>query len=307
MPRRTCFIHIGTHKTASTYLQRFVSLNEEVLAKCDIFVPRSGRIHTGSGHHNIAWGLSDDRRFMNGAGDISDMIAEIEGCPEKNVLISSEDFEYVVARGEIDRLVEPLSVAGFDSRFIVFMRRQETYIPSLYTTLLGEGLTLTLDEFTERVLDRGVFEVVGRWIFYFDYVRFLKKLERPAAGRTVCLPFEESTRAKDVAGRFLSAFLGPVSRCGLRWAIEDAFSNRRLGKRAASMMLSANRLLESRQIDPAEYERIASRMNEGAARDDDPEPVVLSEHGLRRVRSRFAASNAILEERYGISWSHPSH
>ena len=92
MPRRTCFIHIGTHKTASTYLQRFISLNEEVLAKCDIFVPRSGRTHAGSGHHNIAWGLSDDRRFMNGAGDISDMIAEIEGCPEKNVLISSEDF-----------------------------------------------------------------------------------------------------------------------------------------------------------------------------------------------------------------------
>ena len=61
--KKRIIIHAGTHKTGTTFLQSFLSLNYKRLLDKGILFPLSGKIGKFSGHHNIAWQLNDDERF----------------------------------------------------------------------------------------------------------------------------------------------------------------------------------------------------------------------------------------------------
>ena len=61
--KKNIIIHAGTHKTGTTFLQSFLSLNFKELLNEGILFPLSGRIGKFGGHHNIAWQLNEDERF----------------------------------------------------------------------------------------------------------------------------------------------------------------------------------------------------------------------------------------------------
>src|SRR4051794_36445661 len=85
---------MGATKTASTFLQKSLRLNEKTLLSHGVYLPRAGRRDASANlnHHNLAWDLLGDRRFRSGEGGWETLRAEIADLDAQTVLLSSEAF-----------------------------------------------------------------------------------------------------------------------------------------------------------------------------------------------------------------------
>lgn len=168
------FLHIGTHKTGTTALQHFLSVNKQRLQECGVLIPVSGCIGPYSGHHNIAWEMNGDHRFQGNYGTLDDLCAEISGSDCHTVVVSSEDFEYLYSRPEaLVEIKHRLNDVGCQVEVIVIFREVGEYIISLYGELLKHGLDLSFRAFKKQILNNGVFVMRGNWRFCFHYERIV--------------------------------------------------------------------------------------------------------------------------------------
>src|SRR5690606_9161185 len=81
--------HIGTHKTGTTAIQRFLTECAVQLKSIDILYPVAGRLPGGS-HHNLVWELVGDSRFNAAYGTWEDLHREVEDHGDLNVIVSCE-------------------------------------------------------------------------------------------------------------------------------------------------------------------------------------------------------------------------
>src|SRR5579864_1459809 len=173
---RTCFLHVGTHKTATTSLQHFLDDNPQVLGKSCYLYPQVGRPDGArAGHHNIAWEISHDRRFRPDYGIAEDLIREIaQSC--QNVIVSSEDFECSAHHSErFAGFVEAIRNLGFRVKLILYLRNQLDYAESLYDELIHQGFDQPFSDFCDEILETGAVRW-REWIFPFDYESFIGKI-----------------------------------------------------------------------------------------------------------------------------------
>lgn len=150
-------LHIGTHKTGTTSLQKFFAENQSMLEKRQhILYPVSGRPKTDYdnryGHHLLAW------YFLrkNGVVDNKDWKYFKDECvfsDAETILLSSEDFGILEER-DIVRLREYLR--GFDVSVVIYLRNPIQYIRSAYKQQVCGRSKLTLDflEFTQKNIHR---------------------------------------------------------------------------------------------------------------------------------------------------------
>jgi hypothetical protein len=124
----------------------------------------------GHAHHNIAWQLTRDRRFVSSVGTISDLAreaAEFDG----DVMLSSEDFEALLDEpGRFDPLRLHPALREREFTLLIYLRNQSSYLESLFLELLDHGIG---DEFMllaqSLLRDRRI--QVREWTFQFDYAR----------------------------------------------------------------------------------------------------------------------------------------
>lgn len=135
-------------------------------------------METGNvGHHNVAWELNDDPRFDQREGALVDLAAELAQCRSEIAIVSSEDFEYLHARPHaLTRIKQALKAAGFDVFPLVYLRSRREYAISLYAELLKHGLTCSIGEFFDTILEQGAIRFRDRWIFQFRYSVLLDPL-----------------------------------------------------------------------------------------------------------------------------------
>ena len=156
---RICFIHVGTHKTGTTYLQDFLQSSAETLAGDGLYIPHSGRIGGLSGHHNIAWQLNRDVRFESSKGGLAELIDELESVQHPRVCLSSEDFEFLHKDpSALCYLRSELRRVNYMVRIIIFLRPQADYAESMYGELVKHGVNLDFLEFLERFTSNGEFD-----------------------------------------------------------------------------------------------------------------------------------------------------
>ena len=174
MSPRICFLHIGTHKTGTTSIQRLLALNASKLLAMGVHVPSTGRPPGSDGHHNIAWQLNSDPRFDATNGTLQSLSDEVERVGAPNACLSSEGFEYLHAKPEtLQSMLATFSSIHYLTKIIVYLRPHDDYVRSLYAELLKHGITETAEEF-HRVLTRDrAFRCRENWIFQFDYDRLL--------------------------------------------------------------------------------------------------------------------------------------
>jgi hypothetical protein len=178
------WIHIGAHKTGTTSLQVAVARERDLLLRHGLYVPRAGMTDTHSGHHNIAWELRSDPRFRPARGGVAELIAELSEIGERRALISSEDFEYLVAYPKrLAAFETALRRRGWEPAYIVHFRDQAGYADSLYRELRKHGLTGDFSSFVAQILLQGRFVMKDDWLFSFDYARFLDHWSGAASGR----------------------------------------------------------------------------------------------------------------------------
>ena len=140
-------IHVGTHKTGSTFLQRFLETEKRVLLE----------------KHKVAY-IDKPTFYFSGIGkttevsektvnqikqDIKDAFARSSGA--NTVLLS---YEYLTGNPETgydnaELIANTLKVAleGYKTEIIIVLRRQDYFLESMYTQLIHQGESLSFETY----------------------------------------------------------------------------------------------------------------------------------------------------------------
>lgn len=126
----TYLLHIGSAKTGTSALQRFLSVNAARLARHGVLYPRAGR--NGSAHHTLAAAFNP--QLLNGASALQQarMTAALEALRAETasypgtVLLSSEGFQ------NVDPKVLRDTFPPHSTRVVVYLRDQLEYAISAY-------------------------------------------------------------------------------------------------------------------------------------------------------------------------------
>jgi len=170
MPNLEVVLHIGMHKTGTSSIQSFLSINyEEILEENDVLYVKSGRDtdakHMHAGHHRLAWSTVEryaDRKNRNLTNKTWDeALEEIEAKNPKKAIISSEFF-WPAKRGEINEIKDVLG--GKKVKVLIYVRNQASIAKSFYKQIVKS------EEYFKSIKN-----MVKKRAWYFDYEKVLKK------------------------------------------------------------------------------------------------------------------------------------
>lgn len=145
---RNVNFHIGYPKTGSTSIQNAFDTHRMCLREHSILYPRSAVAYPEKGHHNLPRSLTavpgiPHHLYKERTGGFDEIAQEIRTEVEcDRILISSEGFNHVIRnRPEVFRQVIGRYFGKFDIRIVVFVRRGDDYIESMFLQLLREWRT----------------------------------------------------------------------------------------------------------------------------------------------------------------------
>ena len=134
------YLHIGPHKTGTTYIQKQLVRNQKMLESCGCFYPDFARSHLW-GHHDIVSWLANNEldRLVALKDSLSGLIAS-----ESKVILSSEDLSKLSKRN-IGRLKSYLN--EFDVKVVFYVRSWGGRIYSSWQERVKFCSSETLPEF----------------------------------------------------------------------------------------------------------------------------------------------------------------
>lgn len=202
--KRTLYLHIGVHRTATTSIQRVLNLNAAALRDRGYLLA-----YGVARHFKLVNALYNrDLRVADAASELNAQAeaAEAVGQPIRALLISDED---ICTRPDLDRLARLGEY--FDLKVILVMRRQDLWIESWYRQNVkwqwnAELAHLTFDAFLSRRDQFG-------WIDYDRLTRHL--IKRFGAAALIPLIYEPGQMADDPVATFCAA-IGLADSAGLR-------------------------------------------------------------------------------------------
>lgn len=186
-------IHAGTHKTASTFLQHVLILNQALLAEQGIYTQSDAMM---TGNHGTAWmTLLEDYRHVEAH------VREAVRQGHSAALLSSEDFETLIFDPRRARLVEQAArTAGATSIEWTFcLRDPGDYFASILAQLsklvfvdpLGALATTLRDGRFRATRERKRYPLY--WDFCFDYDTHLAALARDVEGTVTVHDFRAAS------------------------------------------------------------------------------------------------------------------
>ena len=137
--QKTLYLHIGIHKTGTTYIQTVCAKNATILRQNGLLFPDHGRL-ADSGHHNVSYFFSAHNNlcFENEPFSVDSLVNEIQTAPENKILISSEEFS-VCSIEEIQAIQSAFQ--EFIVCPIVFLRNPFFSIYSIWQEQMKAGQT----------------------------------------------------------------------------------------------------------------------------------------------------------------------
>ncbi|MBN2048086.1 MAG: hypothetical protein JW750_09605 [Anaerolineaceae bacterium] len=175
--KRTIYLHIGTHKTATTTIQAGCVENRAALREAGWHYPETGMYLYGQ--HNIAWEFARDRKqawnhvtewvaFRPDWGGIAQLQEEVRQTGAPNVIVSSEDFDGL----EPDRIMGLRQAFGDDQvEIIIYLREQYSLFQSAWAQFVKAGfVTDAFPVWVEKMLASGP-EVLHYFGNYFEFLQ----------------------------------------------------------------------------------------------------------------------------------------
>ncbi|MFS8038450.1 hypothetical protein ACI7BZ_16100 [Xanthobacter sp. AM11] len=275
---RPIYIHVGTHKTATTSVQGLMARASKEIPRHGVFIPKAGRNSKDlCGHHNIGWSLRGDPRAQEKWGTLDDLCAELARARHPRALLSSEDFEYLVEYPDLLRRMEQkLEAVGWSPIYILFLRDPADYTISLYNELAKDGLKEDFRAFVDTILSEGRFVFRNDWTYYLDYNAFIARWTAAARGPLAVYSYDDAASGAGV----LPAFLQSIGVPATQDILEAPPPRPHLEQRIRYFL--RGRPLPSAPADP-------SRLNVNAARVTDD-----MRTEARRVRAAFALPRALM-------------
>jgi hypothetical protein len=196
---QSVYIHCGLHKTGTTAIQRVFADHQHVLRANGLLYPRPDRF---GGHHNLAWALTQDRRFRPAGLTWPKVINEIAAF-DGDALLSSEDFESILHRPDrLSQLMENFRGIGRDVCLVIYIRKRAQYIESLYLELLKHGYAASFGAYQREIQQTGRLNF-REWTYQFDLDRVWSVLSSVPGLRFVRRDYPES-RGASAAADFLA-------------------------------------------------------------------------------------------------------
>jgi hypothetical protein len=291
----SCFVHVGTHKTGTTAIQRFLAGNRERLALDGLYYPRTGWLSGAlPGHHNVASELAGDR-FDRAAGTLGDVVAEIARARPRNACLSSENFEYLHVRDDaLAALRDAIVAIGYRPRIVVYVRAQDEYAESLYAELVKHGMLLPFASFLDAVTGAGVVWYDRAWAFRFEYTKLASRFAAVFGSDAVIV---RAYRDDGAAGSIVPDFLDAIGVAPPAAAAAEppVYENMRLTTGGVIEQLFRNTAahLHDAGLAAAGAELVA-RDPHAASEPFRP----LTPRDRERVGARFAGDNARLAQRW---------
>src|ERR1700733_8242705 len=137
--RRQIYLHIGFPKTRTTSIQMWFSQNAATLAAHGVLYPGTGRDGQEShyGHHQLPRSLVESplSELTVAWPEMARLRDDMANSPAQPIVISSEDFSTRLKQPEVDLLARHL--ADFDVRIVCYVRRQDEFIISVWSTAVA--------------------------------------------------------------------------------------------------------------------------------------------------------------------------
>lgn len=142
------YIHIGLHKTGSTYIQKVFTENRDILRESGIDYPELGAEFL-FGHHNIAWSLMPGRALQNtNRFSTEQLLKYFEESPFERFLISSEDFDFLQSH-QVEKLHRLLS--NYQVEIVMYARNPVEAVYSRWQEGIKHGETKPLKDYCEQI------------------------------------------------------------------------------------------------------------------------------------------------------------
>jgi hypothetical protein len=150
------FLHLGTHKTGTTTVQKAMSDNRDILARAGVYWPKTGvpNHKTQWGHHDLAYAL----RRPETAGLWTELRKECDTAGLENVFVSSEEFynlptPHMPGIAPFKHIAQ--AFAGYQIHPVIYLRPQADLLESLYNhNVKSVGETDDLFAFASRASAR---------------------------------------------------------------------------------------------------------------------------------------------------------
>lgn len=280
------FLHIGSNKTATTTLQYRLSRSTEALATAGLLYPETGQSTVGA-HHLLAGHLcSNAPEIFSPQGDLEALLEQLRvelaaaawTDREPRVVISSEMLFWfrVVDTEALQRLFDLFSTV----RVIAYLRRQDSYLPSHYSSLVNNGLQpQSFEQFCTDI--------------NLNYLRNLDAwAEFIGADNIIARPFvRKFWERSDIATDFLS-------RVGCALTSEDLVDseakNQALSLEAIDVLLATGGA-STRTDFPAFRDAVLAHF---AATRHTSSQQLMTASILSNIRQRYASKNRELAQKY---------
>lgn len=284
------FLHIGPHKTGTSFVQSLFHLNRPRLAGAGIHYPDIG----SNAHHGLAavWiTTANEPENFSGAGgpeglwdDLIDRYAKAPGT----LFLSSENFSRahpeVVDMADLAR-----RLSAFDEVKVIYtMRRQAEMVQSIWLQVAKSGHILTLRPYVRRAIEKRL--TSGVRIDYGSTYEILLTGFDPE--QIILLDYARISRADGGIGQVFLDLLGAES--GLRAAdlVQPPSLSANISPDPLAFQMAT--LINGNSVPDDDLVRVVAQV----LRDDPTVPTtLLARYEHARFASRFRPGNAALVER----------
>ena len=265
-------IHIGTHKTGTSSLQSFLSARADALDLRGVHYLRSGRA-AGKAHHELAWGVREHRGTDLSAWN--EVRAELAANSSLTSVISSEAFWFTEPAGVKAQLGDLK-----DIRIVMYLRRQDKYLQSLYKQTVAGGRKLSFREWREKFQYRG------------DYLSVVQKWTAAFGKEAVTIrPYERAGKTIDVVADFVG--LLDLDETGALQRKKIGRNNPSPRRELMEMIRAFNQLEVNIDRNKFFYEVVAR--NEAYVRSND---LLTFEESVALLREFEVGNRELIEESY---------
>ena len=159
--RRKLILHVGPHKTGTTYIQKYLYLNRHILLKHGWDYPRPIELNPNVDHYgHIKLGF-----------DESQILYYLSNSKSENIIFSSENL-YILDENKMHKLFEAIIDAEFEKIIIViFVRNPIDRIYSNIKELIKEGWTYTIPEFLSIYLLNPIVRPETNYTIFLDKIK----------------------------------------------------------------------------------------------------------------------------------------
>jgi hypothetical protein len=291
------YLHIGTEKTGTTSVQKFFRTNRERLARNGILYPATpgNENHTGLTVAAQKLARHGPLRKLKGVQSVEsarefrstlmeELAAEFRGGPYKTVVMSGEHCSSrLLDDKEVQWLKDYLSPFFETIKIVVYIRRQDDFLLSTYSTSVKSGSIRELAAPPERLVEARYnhWELLSRWARIFGREHI------------VCRKYEKSAlKSGDIVDDFL-AVAGIEAGPDL---VRPEDVNESLDAESLEFLRLFNQhipRMSSDGLNPGRDNIVAllSKMSKG--------PLITLEEGeLKRFMALFRDSNRMVAEEY---------